>query len=101
MHRRFQLHRKDDETGVSGTGIVAEGVQFSNNECVLNWMSKRSSIGIYTHMADIEHIHGHEGKTRVVWVDDEPKVTTKETVEVVTKETTNASIPPEAEKPTS
>lgn len=89
MIRRFQLHRKVDESGVSGTGIIAEGVQFSNNECVLLWLTKRSSIGIYTHLADIETIHGHEGRTRVVWIDDEPKVTTKETVEVVTKEVVN------------
>ena len=97
MHRRFQLHRKDDETGVSGTGVVAEGIQFSNNECVLVWLSKRSSIGIYTHLADIDHIHGHEGKTRIVWIDDEPEVVTKEVVETeVPKEATNDSVAPPA-----
>ena len=31
----FQLHRHEDESGVSGTGIVAEGVQFSDGKCAL------------------------------------------------------------------
>lgn len=30
MIRTFKLNRKVDVTGVSGTGIVAEGTEFSN-----------------------------------------------------------------------
>jgi len=84
LQRRFQLHRKEDESGVSGPGVVAEGCQFSNNECVVVWLSKRSSLNVYGNIADVEAIHGHEGKTRIVWLDQEPQV---ETVEVVTKRT--------------
>lgn len=67
--RLFQLHRDEDSSGVSGTGIVAEGVEFTNRECVIHWLSKRSSVCHYTNIDDVVAIHGHEGRTRVVFVD--------------------------------
>ena len=35
--RVFALIRDVDVSGVSGTGVVAEGVQFSDGTCVLRW----------------------------------------------------------------
>ncbi len=35
--KQFHLVRTEDESGVSGTGYVAEGVIFSNGWCVLRW----------------------------------------------------------------
>lgn len=35
--RRFHLVRDDDETGISGTGVVAEGIEFSNGMCAACW----------------------------------------------------------------
>jgi hypothetical protein len=32
--RRFELHRTEDLTGVSGTGVVAEGVKFTKTRIV-------------------------------------------------------------------
>ena len=64
----FQLYRDVDINGISGTGIVAEGVEFSNGSVVLSW-----SFGDYhTHeslpsISAVRHIHGHNGKTRVLW----------------------------------
>ena len=84
LQRRFQLHRKADPTGVSGTGIVAEGCLFSNNECVVKWLSKRASTTMYNNISDVVAIHGHEGDTVIVWLDEEPTVTTVET-KVVSK----------------
>ena len=37
--RRFELHRDDDVSGVSGTGVVAEGVLFSSGRVALEWLS--------------------------------------------------------------
>ena len=72
MMRRFQLHRKDDESGVSGTGIVAEGVESSNGNCVLFWLTEvRSISATYANIKDVELIHGHGGKTVIEWVDGE------------------------------
>lgn len=64
--------RDADVSGVSGTGHVAEGVQFASGKVVLSWLAPTSSVAVYDGVADVEKIHGHEGKTRVVWVDDEP-----------------------------
>jgi len=66
--RTFQLHRDVDASGVSGTGVVAEGVEFESGECVLHWLSKHSTLGIYPDIKALKTIHGHEGMTRVVWM---------------------------------
>jgi hypothetical protein len=68
--RRFQLHRSEDVTGLSGTGIVAEGLQFTAGGCVIMWLSEHTSLGIYASIQEIEAIHGHGGKTIVKWIDD-------------------------------
>jgi hypothetical protein len=68
--RTFHLYRKIDETGVSGTGIVAEGIEFGNGKCCIQWTTYHASVGIYENISEIETIHGHEGKTVVVWHDE-------------------------------
>jgi hypothetical protein len=68
--RRFTLHRNEDQGGVSGTGIVAEGVQFTSGKCVLSWLTEFSSIAIYDNMATLEAIHGHGGRTEVHWEEE-------------------------------
>jgi len=67
--RRFQLHRDEDETGISGTGIVAEGVEFSNGTVAFTWLTHQHCVNIYSSMKTVEEIHGHGGKTRIVYVD--------------------------------
>ena len=68
--RRFNLVRKEDASGVSGCGIVAEGLQFSDGSCVIKWLTSTSSIGIYHSYVEMLHIHGHEGKTVIRWIDE-------------------------------
>ena len=67
--KRFLLVRNDDETGISGTGVVAEGVEFANGRCVLGWLTPTSSINIYNNLEELVEIHGHEGRTVVRMVD--------------------------------
>jgi len=62
----FHLERDEDETGVSGTGAVAEGIVFSNGKVVMSWLTEHTSIAVYENMNHLEAIHGHNGKTRVV-----------------------------------
>jgi hypothetical protein len=69
--KRFVLVRSADVSGISGTGIVAEGVQFSSYRIALTWLHERSSIGIYDSLADLLSIHGHQGATVVQWLDQE------------------------------
>lgn len=58
-----------DETGVSGTGTIAEGVEFHDGTAALRWRSEFKSTAVYASMADVEAIHGHNGQTKVVWLD--------------------------------
>lgn len=67
--RRFSLVRTEDFSGVSGTGNVAEGVEFSNGSAVLRWKTEYSSTCIYQSIADVIRIHGHEGRTKVEFID--------------------------------
>jgi len=70
--RRFQLERDVDVSGVSGTGVVAFGVQAPDGTCVLWWNSEHDSIAIYPSMETLLAIHGHGGMTRAVYIDDMP-----------------------------
>jgi len=70
MMERFYLNRVEDETGVSGTGIVAEGVQFTDGTAVLRWTTATSSTAVYASIDDLEAIHGHGGSTQIVWAGD-------------------------------
>lgn len=64
----FTLHRTEDPSGVSGTGVVAEGWESSDGHwVVLLWLSSTPSLGVYRDIREVELLHGHEGKTRIVW----------------------------------
>jgi len=63
----FHLFRRIDETGISGTGTVAIGCQLPSGTCVMEWTSYHSSIGVYKNINDVLALHGHNGKTDVVW----------------------------------
>ncbi len=67
--RRFFLDRKEDETGVSGAGIVAYGVQWLNGEMVLHWPSRGGTTAFYKSADQLIDIHGHDGKTVIEWID--------------------------------
>jgi hypothetical protein len=67
----FTLIRHEDETGVSGTGTVAEGVEFTDGTCVIRWLTATSSTGIYHSIKEVEILHGHNGRTTVEWLDGE------------------------------
>ena len=66
--RMFELVRLEDENGVSGTGIVAQGVEFSDGSCALRWLSNVTSTAIYGRLADLIAIHGHGNTTRVRFI---------------------------------
>lgn len=70
LPRRFHLVRDADETGVSGVGVIVEGIEFTDGTVALRWLTGTTSTAIYATIADVETIHGHGGKTRVVWLED-------------------------------
>ena len=64
----FRLIRDEDVTGISGTGIVAEGTLFSNGEVVVAWLGEDPSVVHWPKgIRSVEKISGHGGKTRIVW----------------------------------
>lgn len=69
--RRFVLQRDRDETGVSGTGIVAEGVAFSDGRATLRWLGEYSSVVVWDTIDNLVAVHGHNGATRLRWIDAE------------------------------
>lgn len=67
--RRFLLIREQDVTGVSGTGIVAEGALFSSGLSVLSWLREPHAVGMYQSISALLAVHGHEGATQVWFID--------------------------------
>lgn len=71
--RRFVFQRATDVSGTSGTGIVAEGVQFTDGTVAVRWRSFISSHVIYPNAQAAEAIHSHGGSTKMVWLDEVAK----------------------------
>jgi hypothetical protein len=68
--RRFNLVRRVDESGVSGTGLVAEGIEFGDGTVAMRWKSREHhSTSLWDSIDDLIAIHGHGGMTTVGWID--------------------------------
>lgn len=66
--RTFHLQRTTDVSGVSGTGRVAEGVQFSDGKVAIRWIvGEHQSTVLWDDIASVQAIHGHNGATLIVW----------------------------------
>ena len=73
--RTFVLRRHQDETGVSTAHgaapgqDVAWGVEFPDGPCVIRWcISDVRQTAVFASLDDIKAVHGHDGKTEVVWL---------------------------------
>lgn len=69
--RRFHLVRREDKTGVSGTGVVAEGIEFDNGSVVMCWLTKYHIIEQAPNAHTLIAVHGHGGSTTIEWIDPE------------------------------
>lgn len=71
MMRRFKLVRDEDPGGISGTGIVAEGVILTSGKAVLEWLTEWPTSVVWHDrgVESIEHVHGHNGRTHIEWMD--------------------------------
>lgn len=61
----FYLWRTEDESGISGTGRVAQGFIADNGRVSLFWLSEHPSVTVYDNIGEVKAIHGHSGKTEV------------------------------------
>lgn len=67
--RVFILQRHVDVSGVSGTGPVAEGVEWSDGTVSLRWKGDSPSTTFWqAGISAVEAVHGHGGATEVLYV---------------------------------
>jgi hypothetical protein len=70
----FTVYRTEDETGVSGDGIVIEGVRMATGQCVIHWLypPPRGGIAIFDSMDDFikVHIKPHPVNKTIITFDD-------------------------------
>jgi hypothetical protein len=75
--RTFRLIRDEDPTGISGTGEVAEGVEFYDGVVVMRWRgpiehpwgTTEATTVVHPNIQNVEHLHGHNGQTHIEWED--------------------------------
>ncbi|MFE9624266.1 hypothetical protein [Streptomyces sp. NPDC006527] len=73
--RRFVLRRRRDISGISGLGDVADGVLWPDGTASIRWRGEHPSVVFWDRgRVSVESIHGHQGATEVVFLDqdDEP-----------------------------
>jgi hypothetical protein len=69
--RRFQLIRHVDVSGVSGTGVIAEGVEWTDGTATLHWGGRYPTTTIWQDGIEaLLTIHGHNGATTLKWLDN-------------------------------
>ena len=75
--RTFTVCRINDESGVSGTGIVIEGITLATGQCVVHWLypPPRGGIAIFDSMGDFVkvHIELHPGNQTIITYQDGTK----------------------------
>lgn len=62
--RTFTMVRDEDVSGVSGTGAVAQGVEFDDGTVVIRWFGQDRSTVVWSDILAAQRVHGHDGRTR-------------------------------------
>lgn len=72
--RTFTVARQYDETGVSGEGVVIEGVTLATGQCMVHWLypPPRGGIAIFDSMNDFIKVHilPHPSNRTIITYDD-------------------------------
>ena len=84
MTRTFRLNRLIDLTGTSGLGLVASGRVESSGKTIMQWTAtakladgtsrKINTVTHYETWQDVVLLHGHGGKTVLIWDDTNESV---------------------------
>ena len=90
--RTFTVARRNDESGVSGIGVVIEGVQYATGQVVLHWLlpPPKGGIAIFESLDDFIKIHitPHPTNKTIITFEDGEQTTyggNEEREEVVNK----------------
>lgn len=69
---RFTVRRHQDVTGVSGDGSVADGVLWPDGTASVRWRGEHPSAVFWDRgRVSVEFVHGHQGATEIVLVDQD------------------------------
>ena len=72
--RTFTVCRQSDETGVSGEGVVIEGVKLATGQAVIHWLypPPRGGIAVFDSMDDFikVHIQPHPANKTIITYED-------------------------------
>lgn len=72
--RTFTVARKVDETGVSGVGVIIEGVEYATGQVVVHWLfpPPRGGIAIFDSLGDFlkVHVHPHPVNETIITFED-------------------------------
>tara|TARA_R110000824_G_scaffold203320_2_gene387725 strand:+ start:43 stop:405 length:363 start_codon:yes stop_codon:yes gene_type:complete len=72
--RMFTVCRQRDETGISGEGVVIEGVTFATGHTVIHWLTPapRGSIAFFDAFDDFIKIHvtSHPSNNTIITFED-------------------------------
>ena len=71
----YYLCRREDVSGTSGTGHVAQVAEFDDGSVAVRWIAATNAAGvasttIFNCIDDLVKVHGHGGKTSVELVAD-------------------------------
>jgi hypothetical protein len=90
--RMYYLCRKEDVSGTSGTGHIAELAEFDDGAVVVRWVAEMNAVGVasttvFESINDLLKVHGHEGRTHVDLVlDSNRSAELESTVEALRKQ---------------
>lgn len=83
--RPFVLARHSDPSGISGTGLVCEGVVWTGGCVTLHWLTDWPSVATFDSLEAVLAVHGHGGATIARFLDESPR-------DPETEPTTNGSL---------
>jgi hypothetical protein len=77
--RTFTVCRQSDETGVSGEGVVIEGVELASGHCIIHWLypPPRGGIAIFDSLEDFlkVHVKPHPANKTIITFEDGEQTT--------------------------
>jgi len=82
--KAYFLCRREDVSGTSGTGHVAQVAEFDDGTAVVRWIASMNAVGVasttvFNSVDDLLKVHGHDGKTGLHLLFDSGRVEELET----------------------
>ena len=72
--RSFTVFREADETGISGEGVVIEGVKLATGQAIIHWLypPPRGGIAVFDSMDDFIKVHivSHPANKTIITYED-------------------------------